>query len=51
MARGLSMTDAIREAKRYITDAIRSGADVVVGSGFGPVNHGFNPMKMLINEN
>ncbi|MBQ4039171.1 MAG: bifunctional hydroxymethylpyrimidine kinase/phosphomethylpyrimidine kinase, partial [Bacteroidaceae bacterium] len=50
MARGLSMEDAIEEAKKYITEAIRAGADVSVGNGFGPVNHSFNHLKMIINE-
>jgi hydroxymethylpyrimidine/phosphomethylpyrimidine kinase len=44
------MCEAIAQAKRFITEAIRSGADVVVGGGSGPVNHGFNPQKMIINE-
>lgn len=50
MARGLGLVEAIREAKRYISEAISSGADITIGNGFGPVNHGFNPKKMLINE-
>ena len=50
MARGVALRDAIAEAKRYVTEALRSGADITVGHGFGPVNHGFNPIKMIINE-
>ena len=50
MARGLSVGDAVAEAKHYVTEAILSGADVSMGGGFGPVNHGFNPVKMIINE-
>lgn len=50
MARGLSVGDAVAEGKRYVTEAILSGADVSMGGGFGPVNHGFNPVKMIINE-
>lgn len=48
LARGCSMTKAIQEAKKYITEAIRSGADIAIGHGIGPVNHGFNPKKMLV---
>ena len=48
MARGLGMEDAIKEAKKYVTEAIRAGADVSVGNGFGPVNHSFNPLEMSI---
>lgn len=50
MARGCGMVEAIAEAKRFITEAIRSGADIEIGHGIGPVNHGFNPLKMMINE-
>ena len=50
MARGLTLIEAIDEAKKFITSAIRSGADISIGNGFGPVNHNFNPKKMLIHE-
>ena len=50
MARGLCLQDAIAEAKTYITNAITAGANVKIGHGFGPVNHGFNPLKMKINN-
>ena len=50
MARGCSMVEAIAEAKRFITEAIRSGADIEIGHGIGPVNHSFNPQKMMVYE-
>lgn len=50
MARGLSLEDAVREAKHYVTEAIRAGADVKIGHGFGPVNHFFNPKPLIKNE-
>ena len=50
MARGYDIVEAISAAKRFITEAIRSGADIEIGHGIGPVNHGFNPLKMIINE-
>lgn len=50
MARGCSMVEAIAEAKRFITEAIRSGADIEIGHGIGPVNHGFNSQKMMVYE-
>ena len=50
MARGLDMHQAISHAKDYITQAITAGANVKIGHGFGPVNHGFNPLKMLIHD-
>lgn len=48
MARGCTLETAVAEAKKYITEAIRAGADARVGHGIGPVNHGFNPQKMLL---
>jgi hydroxymethylpyrimidine/phosphomethylpyrimidine kinase len=50
IARGESINEAIAKAKSYISDAIRAGADVAIGNGFGPVNHGFNPLRMVANE-
>ena len=50
IARGLSLEEAISKAKEYITDAIRHGADIKIGKGYGPVNHSFNPLKMMIND-
>ena len=50
MARGCGMVAAIAEAKSFITEAIRSGADIVIGHGIGPVNHGFNPKQMMVYE-
>ena len=50
MARGLVAEEAVRRAKEYIAEAIKMGAGVSVGRGFGPVNHLFNPQKMLVYE-
>jgi hydroxymethylpyrimidine/phosphomethylpyrimidine kinase len=50
MARGCSVVEAIDKAKRFVAEAIRCGSDVAIGRGIGPVNHGFNPLKMMINE-
>ena len=50
IARGLCLEEAIAKAKEYITDAIRYGADIEIGKGYGPVNHSFNPLKMKIND-
>ena len=50
LAKGLSMAEAIAAAKNYISEAIRAGADIETGQGFGPVNHGFNPLKMQVHE-
>lgn len=39
MACGASSEDAVRQAKTYITEAIRSGAHFRLGKGHGPVDH------------
>ena len=40
LARGLSVEDAVREAKRYITGAL--AADLNLGKGSGPMDHMWN---------
>lgn len=47
LARGLSMPEAISGAKDYVSAAIAAGADVNIGQGHGPVNHFFNPCKLI----
>ena len=49
LAKGENLTDAAISAKRYIEQAIISGAEYEIGKGHGPVNHGFDPVKMLGN--
>ncbi|MDX2306857.1 MAG: bifunctional hydroxymethylpyrimidine kinase/phosphomethylpyrimidine kinase [Hyphomicrobium sp.] len=40
LARGTSpINEAVRRAKAYLTDAIRSGAGYAIGRGHGPVDH------------
>ena len=48
IARGCELEEAIFHAKEFVTEAIRHGADISIGHGHGPVNHGFNPQKMHI---
>ena len=50
LALDYSLEDAVKEAKYYITESIRAGADVKIGHGFGPVNHFFNPKPLFKNE-
>jgi hydroxymethylpyrimidine/phosphomethylpyrimidine kinase len=42
LAAGESIEGAVRSAKAYITEAIRSGARYAIGNGHGPVHH-FHP--------
>lgn len=39
LARGYPIEKAARSAKRYITGAIRAGAEYEIGNGHGPVHH------------
>ncbi|SFL84198.1 hydroxymethylpyrimidine/phosphomethylpyrimidine kinase [Desulfomicrobium norvegicum] len=39
LARGEDMETAVRNAKEYISEAIRAGAAYVIGQGHGPVHH------------
>jgi hydroxymethylpyrimidine/phosphomethylpyrimidine kinase len=41
LAKGESLTEAAESAKKYIEQAIISGADYEIGHGHGPVNHFF----------
>jgi hydroxymethylpyrimidine/phosphomethylpyrimidine kinase len=50
IALGYNTREAISHAKKFVTEAIRQGADIAIGHGFGPVNHGFNPQKMYVYE-
>ena len=50
LAMGLDLSAAVEKAKEFITEAIEAGGDIVIGGGNGPINHGFNPQRMLIYE-
>ncbi len=50
IARGYELEEAIFHAKKFVTEAIRHGADISIGHGFGPVNHGFSPQTMHVYE-
>ena len=48
LALGAPLTAAIAEAKRYLTEALRHGADIQIGHGHGPVNHFYQPQSLQI---
>ena len=50
LAMGETLIDSIDKAKSYVHEAIHHGKDVMVGSGYGPINHFFEPKKMLKNR-
>jgi hydroxymethylpyrimidine/phosphomethylpyrimidine kinase len=39
LARGFDLADAVREAKAYLTGALRASDQLRVGAGYGPVHH------------
>jgi hydroxymethylpyrimidine/phosphomethylpyrimidine kinase len=39
LAKGLSLTDAVRAAKDYVTAAISASNKITIGTGHGPVHH------------
>lgn len=47
-ALGLGMADAVREAKRYVQQALDSGRDVAAGRGRGGMNHLFAPRPAVV---
>lgn len=46
LARGNGLEDAVRQAKEYLTEALKAGADVHVGRGHGPVCHFYDSEVM-----
>ncbi|MGE6396420.1 bifunctional hydroxymethylpyrimidine kinase/phosphomethylpyrimidine kinase [Chryseobacterium scophthalmum] len=50
IARGENLFNAVELAQQYVFEAIKNGKDVVVGKGNGPLNHFFNPHKIIKNE-
>ncbi len=48
LALGLSLPQAVAQARDYILLAIAAGADVHTGQGHGPLNHGHAPVVMRI---
>lgn len=48
MAKGNDLLAAIKNAKNYISNALQAGSEVKTGQGNGPLNHFFNPLKLII---
>lgn len=51
LALGYDVVSSIGNAKKYLSEALSEGADIVIGSGHGPVNHLYNPQKLNIKIN
>jgi len=50
IAQGKSIDEAVTLAQNYVSEAIYHGRDVQTGKGNGPLNHFFNPQKLIKNE-
>ncbi len=50
LAQGKSMNEAVAFAHNYVSEAILEGSHVQTGKGNGPLNHFFNPQKLIKNE-
>ncbi|KGO86949.1 hydroxymethylpyrimidine kinase [Flavobacterium rivuli WB 3.3-2 = DSM 21788] len=49
IARGETLAQAVALAQDYVHGAILHGKDVTTGKGHGPLNHFYNPQKMILN--
>ena len=45
LALGHGLEDAVDRARRYVQQALAAGADLRIGHGHGPLNHGFAPLS------
>ncbi|MCQ9639952.1 bifunctional hydroxymethylpyrimidine kinase/phosphomethylpyrimidine kinase [Chryseobacterium sp. WG14] len=50
LAQGKSLYDSVSLGQKYVYEAIKNGIDVQTGHGNGPLNHFFNPQKLIKNE-
>lgn len=50
LAQGKSLYDSVSLGQDYVYQAIDNGKDVQTGHGNGPLNHFFNPQKLIKNE-
>tara|TARA_B100000929_G_scaffold261596_1_gene226480 strand:- start:393 stop:1235 length:843 start_codon:yes stop_codon:yes gene_type:complete len=50
LAQKKNLPEAVRLGQEYIHKAIYHGKDAVIGKGNGPVNHFFNPQKLIKHE-
>jgi hydroxymethylpyrimidine/phosphomethylpyrimidine kinase len=47
LALGYELPDAVQRARGYVVAAMAAGADMKIGAGHGPLNHGFAPVPMV----
>lgn len=50
IAQGKTLNEAVSLGQNYVHEAIKNGKDVLIGKGNGPLNHFFNPQKLIKND-
>ncbi|MCW2312969.1 hydroxymethylpyrimidine/phosphomethylpyrimidine kinase, partial [Rhodoferax antarcticus] len=48
LALGLTLAEAVQQARSFVRSALLAGASVKTGQGSGPLNHGFAPVVMRV---
>ena len=46
LALGEDVENAVECAKKFVYNGLKSGADVTIGNGHGPMNHFFDPLPL-----
>ena len=47
LALGYALPEAVERARGYVVAAMAAGADIQIGAGHGPLNHGFAPVPSV----
>ncbi|UCS95672.1 bifunctional hydroxymethylpyrimidine kinase/phosphomethylpyrimidine kinase [Echinicola marina] len=47
LARGFDILESVSRARKFVVSAIEAGREVAIGEGHGPLNHFFEPKKMI----
>ena len=48
LAQGFSVPEAVAKGKIYLTEALANAQNLQIGHGHGPLNHFFNPKKLIV---
>jgi len=47
LAQGFTLSESVGKAQKYVEQAIIGSSDLVIGKGNGPLNHFFDPQKLI----
>ncbi|MBD8490293.1 bifunctional hydroxymethylpyrimidine kinase/phosphomethylpyrimidine kinase [Echinicola sp. CAU 1574] len=50
LGRGLTVQESVKQAREYVYSAIEAGMEVKTGQGNGPLNHFYEPIRMIKHE-